>query len=265
MIAVSYLDIEWMVFSIPKYGNFNYENEDAVWPSSDYKRRKNRRCFRCAVSDGATQSSFSNYWANLLVQRAQQSSQRRLKTEICKAQKSWKEYIALRDLPWHAEIKVRKGAHATLLWLQIDKFKKKTGGKWKALAIGDTCLFQISDNNLICSFPITDSNDFDNTPKLINSITSNYKNIWDEYVVKEKGAWENNDQFFLLTDALAYWFLNEYRIGNNPSEEIHTRVIQFNNSEEMYSAWINDLRNEGRLRNDDTSLVWLKLIGDAIG
>ena len=41
---------------------------------------------------------------------------------------------------------------------------------WKAVSVGDCCLFIIRDDKLIEKFPIEVDSDFDNTPSLIGSV-----------------------------------------------------------------------------------------------
>ena len=52
-------------FWLPKAGNTLEEYEDAFWPRKSIDRSTSM--FRCAVADGATETSFSAVWAQTLV------------------------------------------------------------------------------------------------------------------------------------------------------------------------------------------------------
>jgi hypothetical protein len=52
-------------FWLPKAGNTLEEYEDAFWPRKSMDRSLSM--FRCAVADGATETSFSRVWAQTLV------------------------------------------------------------------------------------------------------------------------------------------------------------------------------------------------------
>ena len=116
--------------TISKYGNRPDENEDAVlcYPSDvGYNQSKG---IYCAMTDGATQSSFSQQWASLLVKLLVNKVKRyvpnkdTLRIVTLTAQSEWEKYIKKTDLPWHAQEKIKNGAFSTLLWLSIKKNKK---------------------------------------------------------------------------------------------------------------------------------------------
>jgi hypothetical protein len=67
------------------------------------------------------------------------------------------------------------------------------------------------------------------------------------------GAWQPGDAFYLMTDALAYWFMRETEEGRTP-----WRVLRdLNTSDEIkpFREWVKTLRVEGAMRNDDVTLL----------
>ena len=196
-------------FSIPKNGNSTSENEDAkkILPR---KHVESSNFLRCAVSDGATQASFSRLWAKLLVNESVQykPSLKRLDNVIYNAQISWSSQLSKYNLPWNAEAKAKKGAFATLLWLSINKVDA-TGGTYKALALGDSNLFVIRKESLYLSFPIQDSQDFGNNPILISSIPARNESI-KEHIHIADDNWLVGDEFLLATDAMAHFLLKQF-------------------------------------------------------
>lgn len=246
-------------YSIPKNGNSTSENEDAkvILPR---KHVDGSSFLRCAVSDGATQTSFSRLWAKLLVNESTQfkPSLKRLGDAIHNAQLSWTNEIAKYDLPWHAEEKVKKGAFATLLWLSINKLDD-TGGTYKALALGDSNLFVIRKESLHISFPIQDSQRFGNDPILISSIPARNENMAERINILDD-AWFVGDEFFLATDALAYYLLKKFEQNESFFSSLKEILIKQMVHYDSFQSWIQSLRENNELKNDDTTLIWIKTV-----
>jgi serine/threonine protein phosphatase PrpC len=64
------MKLVWKAFSLCKEGNREEENEDAVYPQLVNGSSLVADQFSCAMADGATTSSFSKLWANLLVKES---------------------------------------------------------------------------------------------------------------------------------------------------------------------------------------------------
>src|SRR3954471_6874062 len=153
-------------FWVPKLGNSTEEYEDAFAYSTD------DGIF--AIADGATESSFADRWARDLVDSfvtkppEVNGSSAAFPDWLAPLQQRWRSGIDWENLPWFAEEKAKAGAYATFLGLTIydpDQFKKTTlldrpaslfrkhdppqVWKWKALAVGDSCFFQVRDEKLI--------------------------------------------------------------------------------------------------------------------
>ena len=129
-------------FSCQKAGNARTEYEDA-WAirGSDSPTR----C-RVAVADGATESSFSALWAALLVESfvRGRSNGPDFFDDLGAVRRLWWRKIRKRSLPWYAAEKARKGAYAAFVGLSINAVNRA----WRAVAIGDCCLFQVSEGVL---------------------------------------------------------------------------------------------------------------------
>lgn len=78
---------------------------------------------------------------------------------------------------------------------------------------------------------------------------------------RASGQWHVGDQFYLMTDALAAWFLSTYERGEKPWLEI-AQWYDHANPEAGFAAWIAALRSEHRLRNDDVTLIVIKVSDD---
>jgi hypothetical protein len=101
------------------------------------------------------------------------------------------------------------------------------------------------------SFPLARAADFDATPYLVGSRSDPHEVAGRAAVAT--GTWEPGDGFLLMSDALARWFLAEGEAGRRPQDEIDGLPDQ--GHPDAFRAWVDDLRRDRGLRNDDTTLV----------
>jgi hypothetical protein len=223
----------------PKRGNTAAEYEDAFWPSEPLTLQS--KLLRFAIADGATETSFARSWAQILTRAycRDQLSNRKVRKNMPRLAEEWRAAIGNQPLPWYAEEKLSQGAFATFLGLTI------IDGAWDATAIGDSCLFQIRADRVLTAFPMTHAEDFSNHPFLLSS---NNRRWQDElaHVDQIRGTWEAGDEFYLMTDAIACWFLSAMEEGESP-ERVLLHLEQFD-------EWIESLR-DGRMRNDDVTIL----------
>jgi hypothetical protein len=221
------------------------------------------RPFRCAVADGATQATFSARWAQLLVRHATPRSinVKNLERVADTARKAWRKNIDTSRLSYVALEKLQYGAFATFVGLELFPANGNTGTaqEWQSVAIGDSCLFQFRDGELLCSFPKTDPEAFNNNPVALATLPSRNAAVWEQGdSLFTSGTWKTGDVFLLATDALAQWLLREQIQGSAPLRQIEALLsfdAQFKHS---FSAWVDALRETGLIRNDDTTLAWLR-------
>ena len=242
---------------LPKAGNFPEECEDAsrvVYPQRI--GASGRRTARAAVSDGASESAFAREWANVIVDAFVDRPPDTCALDedsICdwlaSAQEEWHVGVPWDRIPWHGEAKARAGAFATLLGLTV---AAKDGNprqlSWRAVAVGDSCLFVVRDDRLWLSFPLEDAAQFDNSPNLVCSNPDSAGDLW-ENVHRSRGECVAGDLFILASDALACWFL-----GRNAEEEKPWRTLLALDAS-GWAAWVEEQRRTGLMRNDDTTLV----------
>ena len=246
---------------LPKAGNSDQEYEDAsrvVYPQR--MGDSGRRTARVAVADGASESAFAREWANSLVGAFAgrppdmgSLSEDRFLEWLAPAQGEWHAAIPWDRIPWHGEAKAKAGAFATLLGLTISA---APGGRpslsWQALAVGDSCLFLIRDDRLCLSFPLEDPAQFDNTPDLLCSNPDNAGELW-ENVRRRDGECVAGDMFILASDALACWFLETNAVGEKPWQTL----LSLDSAK--WPAWVEEQCRSGLMRNDDTTLVIVRV------
>jgi hypothetical protein len=226
--------LAWRAFSVPKGGHSREEYEDAAAGDT--------AAGRFAIADGASESSFAGTWADLLVKGFTEHPGPWHRW-LAAARRTWHETFQAREFSWYAEAKFLEGAHATFLGIS---FQGSDFRSWQAAAVGDCCLFQMRNQRLLRSFPMRYADAFGNQPDVIGSRKSSMK----VKRIKCKGDWQKEDEMFLMTDALAQYFLKKKENRQNPAKEILS--LQ---SAEAFEAWITKGRQDGDLRNDDVTLM----------
>ncbi len=245
------------IFWEPKQGSSAEEYEDAFFP--DRAGLVIGESLRFAVADGATESSFSKTWAQLLVRGYCKHwiGGNDPEEGLARLGKIWQRGIENKPLPWHAQHKLHEGAHAALAGLEMFEPQNSGPGTWSAHAVGDCNLFQISGRSMVTSFPITDAVEFGSRPVLLSSMATRNQDAI-KAAVSATGTWEVGDVFLLMSDALAAWFLGEEQAGNDPW--ISARRIGTGQAEYHFPTFISELRSSKELRNDDVTLVRIALV-----
>lgn len=249
-------------FWLPRAGNEAAEYEDAFQPRKD--GRHSARRLRFAMADGASESILSGRWADVLTTtwcKAQRGSVGDILTE---AMGQWERvlsaYLADRDsqdrpIQWFEEPGLARGAFATLLGVQFNT-RRTSSGTWTATSLGDTCLFQVRGDELVASFPLKASADFGSSPKLVPSKADDVEAVA-AHVEEREGDWRAGDLFVLATDALSAWFLAEVEQGHSPWEQLLGFAAR---GQAAFAEWANGLRTQGRLRNDDVTVVRIEVL-----
>ena len=225
--------LTWRTFCTPKAGNSLAENEDAVAGEPDEGR--------FAIADGASESAFADAWARILVNTCVQTPGP-WSSWLPAARELWRAEFGERELPWYAETKFEQGAYAAILTVVF------RGAHWRATAVGDCCLFQVRGGRLVRAFPIRASSQFDNRPSLVGS---RRRQVGEPRARRRhaEGRLHSGDILFLMTDALAQWFLKQAEAGGEPWNRLRALGV-----EEEFLACMQDLRDGRELRNDDVTL-----------
>jgi hypothetical protein len=175
---------------------------------------------------------------------------RRLVSDLPILQAVWKQEVGSKPLPWYAEEKLRSGAFSSILGLNVEG-----GGSWSAFAIGDSCLAQVRGEELCACFPIQRSADFSNRPRLVSSISGASGESL-EAAMQLEGKWQEDDRFYLMTDALACWFLDRAEQGYTPWMDLELGSA---GHRLRFARWVEMQRGSRTMRNDDVTLLRLEL------
>lgn len=244
-------------FCLPKNGCSQSDYEDAY--SIGLKQKIYPDCVSFAIADGATESSYSHEWAQELADQYSGKPGQFYSNAIAghiqriglKFQKQIIDKRINLDAPWYATHKATEGTYAALLGITLERSSRR----FRALAIGDCCLFQIRQEKLIRSFPIEHSSEFNNRPFLLSSSSS----CNSELLVKRQKCqfdYKPNDQLLLITDALACWFL-----GRHEAQDDVTGCLSELQTQDEFTSFIAKERHKQTadqlplLRNDDVTLV----------
>lgn len=249
-------------FWLTRAGNDAAEYEDAFAPQKD--GRHSARRLRFAVADGASESMLSGRWADVLA-RTWCKSERRTTTEMLEAAMAeFEEVLAAyldergrqdRPVQWFEQPGLDRGAFSTFLGVQFSTRRTNAGG-WMAWSLGDSCLFQIREDELVASFPLKSASDFGSTPKLMPSRADDVERVV-SHIEEREGEWRSGDMFVLATDALAAWFLSETEAGRAPWLQLQGFSSR---GQAAFAQWVSGLRTEKRLRNDDVTMVRIEVL-----
>lgn len=251
------MELIFQTFWIQKEGNEEKEYEDAYYAPKRVVLDKDQKIL-FAVADGATESVFSNIWANILVKAyvRGQLSPLSFGDDIPPLQEKWNYILGKMELPWHAIEKLKQGTHSSLLGLKIFfSFEHPNWGLCEALALGDSCLFQVRGNQVIKSHPISKSTEFNDTPSLV-STSKAHNNLFIERRRITKKLWRKSDYFYLMTDAMALWFMHQNEMGNNPHMLLQELMYS---DRKHFIEFITELRQKRLIKNDDVTLICIHM------
>jgi hypothetical protein len=219
---------------------------------------------RFAVADGATNSAFTNTWSRLLVDQFVTSANTNLvpwnPEWLTAIRRAWIEDVERQlaaeygenEYPWYVEPSLQQGAFSTFVGLVITEDEQ--GKRWRASAVGDTCLFHTRNGELLAAYPLNQSNQFTSTPLLLTSCDQDIEQ--EGMVIEEVG--QSNDRLWVATDALAKWCLVEEEQDRAPWRRLEW-LLQPMGTDKRFDQWIDGLRSERGLQNDDVTLLIVTL------
>lgn len=213
---------------------------------------------RFAISDGVTKSFFPKLWSKVLVEQSvAPSGAAGLPMEQCQAE--WLNDVTQKvsepGVKWFTKnaFLCKEPGLATLVTLAFDDQNLI----WSAEAIGDSFLFFVPD---------TARDDFEKWDKLSSKPDPvEFDNYPDYLSSRGEGRGEKRElagylvpgTFYLMTDALSEWMFNEQSDALRVIDEEWT-------DQKAFEASVAHLRNEGRLHNDDSSVLIVRLEDDNI-
>lgn len=214
----------------------------------------NKNSHRFSVSDGVSKSFFPKVWSEILVTQFVEKTDLE-ESELIKVcqdawQKSIDEKVSLPETKWFTKSQYNRRDPALATFVGLQFFVKEK--KWNASALGDSFLFFIPkgfknyQKELIKLSSKTEPIVFDNFPDYLTSIGKSHKGS-----AKEKSGNFRNGTFYLMTDALAEWFIKE---GENAVGKITVWKSQSD-----FQRFISQAIDENQLTNDDCAILCIEL------
>lgn len=266
----------------PKQGSTEAECEDAVvvLPHRSHDDML-QEPLAAGVCDGATESVLAKDWARLLSRAAAEQALERpdllaggpaFEEFASSVVDQWEPWLAQyikkrvaegRPLKWYEHTKLAEGAFATLLAVRVDPDAgpepdvSAPAWRWRAAALGDSCLFHLRDHRLVRAFPVQSAEAFGTVPDLFGSRNHDAALLACR-TLYAKGRCLPGDRLLLMTDALAAWFLSARDQAAALSE-----LLEFSGPDDLdgFMDWLNGLRERQQLRNDDVAVVRIDFEG----
>jgi len=225
----------------------------------------NRHLGRYAIADGVARSFFPAEWAKLLVDYFC-NEYTELNTSLFEI-RNWQAWLAPVQQKWESEIRERVSkkaganayhlrnslaqrdpAAAAFVGLQINVANQPS---WKAMIIGDSCLFHVRGDQLI-SYLMQKPSDFGYHPEYFASV-----DIHNKYEPRFVGGTvQVGDIFILVSDALAKWILSQYESGGNGWQNTLETLTGISKWNDLH-RFVDQARrnNQNPLEDDDVALM----------
>ena len=259
------MEVSTAAIELPKQGNETIGSDDAFASSCEGPSLVLRpgEVMRFAIADGASGSIYSGQWAQILARSF-------VRGDLCGEvsqwpfawmANEWRESAKSRlasaygdAIPWYLLEKLDASAHAALLGVKLEWPENSRRPTITAWAIGDACFAHVRSDGFRLAFPIEDPEAFGNDPVLIPAEQDAGTMLPD---AKCDGAdIYDGDRLYMLTDAVAAWFLRERVAGGKPwlqlDEVLDARC------ESAAKVWADGERDAGRMKNDDITVLRLR-------
>ena len=234
-------------FILPKEGGTPEECEDVVAFDGE--------SLRFAVADGATEAFDARRWAERLASEWVGCERAPLTAaEFGPWLAGQGEWLSAswegRELSWYAEEKRRAGSYAAFVGLRLEA----AGGcaRWRAVALGDSCLVQRRGAEVLAALPVSAEADFGASPPLVPS-SEGLREAALARLVEAGGAAEPGDTFLLMTDALAAWYFGALARRDPAAARFDSLLAASDNV--ALSDLVRRERAAARMRDDDVAAV----------
>jgi hypothetical protein len=232
-----------------KKGCLRKECEDAV--------TVNESTLRLCVADGASDSFDSRTWAWLLAadwrssNRGQYFDKESFALRLHELSLNWHRKWEKRTLPWYHEEKLRQGAFAAFLGVELELQPDRL--LWKSLSLGDCCLFSHNlGEGIVYSFPFGSTDQFGNYPLLLSTHSTDIDTVQRELLYAE-GNIGLNCSLLMMTDAIACWFMEA---NKQCPTKTHSLIAALGEKRKVeIEKMVDEERASGFLRNDDIGII----------
>ncbi|MDC1188615.1 hypothetical protein N8089_02365 [Flavobacteriales bacterium] len=212
-----------------------------------------------AISDGVSKSFFPKFWAEFLVENFVKSKKIHENKFIQDCQEEWlekvSEIVKKPNVKWFTSNAFQNKKPGLATFVGLEFLKDKRGLMWQAKSLGDSFLFYVPQKIKDFEkeiFKLSSKKDlvFDNFPDFFSSVGNKYKGKVKSTVLRklEPGT------FYLMTDALSEWFINE-------KKDAIDEIGKWKNQDD-FEEFIKRERRSAKLGNDDSAILIINLIED---
>jgi len=243
---------------------------------------QNQRCF--AISDGAGTASYSAEWARALCRQAmdtpppvfadvERATAEGRKEDEDRLRGWWESAVNYwgPEVPWERLTsrltmfnKAREGSGATVAGIEILEGGGQEGVRFRAWALGDTCVIHLRENKVLASRPMAQADQFNCAPLLLMTRPG-----FIEIYLRHWQSWESTlvpgDIVLMGTDALSKYLLGAFETGAGSDVLSWLRDLQCESRIEgwrKFGEFVEARRREGQMKNDDVAVVLIKLKED---
>jgi hypothetical protein len=215
-----------------------------------------KRPTRIAISDGASESYDSRRWAQMLVQKYAENP--RFSTEwVADVVHNYGADIDFDALSWSKQMAFDRGSFATLLTLEL----AENGDEVEVLSLGDSLAVHCRQDEIVCSYPFTAPEQFDERPQLLSTLAVENAFLAEPNFFKNhtSSTWhiQPGDYIYLVTDAVGQWFLREAK-----SEITALQMLRQVTNEAQFADMVLTLRSQHRIKLDDSTVLRLVVESD---
>lgn len=216
-----------------------------------------------AIADGVSRSFFPAIWAKLLVETFCLQSRGLLWEE------AWREWLEPIQTRWLEEVTARVEALGPSAYRPLNNLKMRSSATatfvglellpplgqevpWRAIIIGDSCLFHTRKGALYKVYLLEDSSKFSNATQAFYSLPRyDFDPPSPQYVSGEAAI---GDRFLLATDALAHWLIQTYEQTGDWAQ-VEQRLAP-GLVHGQFAAWVEEQRETSeRPLSDDVTLL----------
>jgi len=233
---------EWVAASVAKRGHRADENEDATAAAG----------LRFAVADGATEGWESGRWAARLAAAYVGGPPTPADFPAwLAAARDWSPPAA-DPVPWYVAEKQEQGSFATLVGVELRRSRTTDGWAWRAVAVGDSCLFHARGDELVLAVPLTTPAAFGNRPPLVPSSAERACSEPEWFA----GRAEPGDVFLLATDAAAARLLRPGGLAAGLAAARAARAARAAGAADPLADWCRAVQDDA---NDDVTVLAVRL------
>ena len=248
-------NISYRVWHLPHEGDSENLYEDSFSPKFAYQHHSYTDTVRFAVSDGVSGAYFSRVWADFLTLAFIKYGKSFFYTnEILDLAEAWNQeelkkargkYFDDEEILERLEYKIHNiGGAATFNGLEL----KLDESKWESFSIGDSCVFQIRNGDIICQNPPLSHDDFGFFPEQIATLSPTSEN-WSPIITNAE--FQNGDIFILATDAVSAWLVTSHD-NYDTKHKVHDTLSISSNKD--FKDFIARERKLQRMDDDDVTL-----------